>query len=504
VGTVPGTALKRQWSLVVDGELAQATGGAISSVVNPATEEVVAHVPKAGREDLEQSIAAARRAFDDGRWSRLAPADRAAALLRLADLLEARGEEVAALETAQTGKPVRFARGFDLALSVDHLRYFAGVARQLEGRAMAEYQPGWLSAIRREPLGVVGGIAPWNYPLNMAVWKAAPALAAGNTMVLKPASATPLTSLLLGELALEAGIPAGVLNVVCGPGAELGGVLTASRQVDMLSLTGDTSTGRTLMAQAAQTVKRMHLELGGKAPMLVFDDADAEAVVEGAVAGGLVNCGQDCTAVTRLLVQDALYDEVLDGVVRRFAQVRVGDPLADETDIGPLISAAHREKVAEIVAQAERDGATIACGGRIVEGPGFFFEPTIVADAGQRSRIVQEEIFGPVVVVQRFGSDNEGIALANDVDFALASSAWTNDMRRAMRATTEIQAGAVGINDHGYFCSEMPHGGFKQSGFGKDLSSYAFEEYTNVKHVTFETTGATRKDWYDLISHPVS
>jgi len=490
------------WPMIVDGAARQAADGSTTDVVNPATDEVIARVPNGGAADLDAAIAVARRAFDDGRWSKMGHAQRAEALWKLADIIEASAQEYAEVETSHTGKPLKFTTTVDVPSSIDALRFFAGAARQLEGKAMAEYVPGWMSAVRREPIGVVGSIAPWNYPLTMAVWKIGPALAAGNTVVLKPASNTPLTAVMLGKAALDAGIPPGVLNVFTGSGSVVGPLLVADRRVDMISLTGDTTTGQKVMAAASESMKRLHLELGGKAPMVVFDDADVDAAVEGVLAGGFLNSGQDCTAATRILVQRPIYDELLRKLVARVNQIVVGDPLAPDTDLGPLISHAHRRKVEEMVGRACRGGAMLRAGGECVAGPGSYYKPTVITDVAQTAEIVQREVFGPVVVVLPFGTDDEGLAMANDVDFGLASSAWTSSVFRALRASAEIRAGAVGINDHAFICSEMPHGGYKKSGFGKDLSQYAFDEYTNVKHVSFALTRDARKSWYDSVVKP--
>jgi betaine-aldehyde dehydrogenase len=492
----------KSWPMIIDGQEVYPLGAEAGDIINPATDEVVARVPRASEQQVHAALEAARRAFDDGRWSRLGHGERAEALWRLAEILNAQSEEYAETEMLQTGKPLKYATSVDVPFAVDNLKFFAGAARQLEARAMAEYAPGWTSAIRREPIGVVSAIAPWNYPLMMAAWKAGPALAAGNTVVLKPASLTPLTAIMMARAALEAGIPAGVFNVITGAGNEIGPVMVQDPRVDVITLTGDTPTGQKIMTMAAAGVKRLHLELGGKAPMLVFDDADIDAAVEGVLAGGFLNSGQDCTAATRILVQAPVYDELLDKLVGRVGEIVVGDPRAPETDLGPLISQAHRSKVEEMVRRARQAGATIRTGGESLPGPGSYYKPTVITDAEQSAEIVRCEVFGPVVVVQRFDSDDEGLAMANDVEFGLASSAWTTSVFRAMRASSEIRAGSVGINDHAFMCSEMPHGGCKKSGFGKDLSQYAFDEYTNVKHVSFALLQGARKPWYDSIVKP--
>jgi betaine-aldehyde dehydrogenase len=351
-------------------------------------------------------------------------------------------------------------------------------------------------------VGVVGQIAPWNYPLMMAVWKIGPALATGNTIVLKPAEMTPMTSVLFAEACIEAGIPDGVVNIVSGRGSVAGEALVSHPEVDMVSFTGSTGVGRRVMSLAAQTGKRVHLELGGKAPFLVFDDADLEAAVHGAVAGSLINTGQDCTAATRAYVQRPLYEAFVSGVSDVMATVRLGDPMDPDTDQGPLVSRRQQERVAGFVDRARSGGAKVVRGGVIPGGAlakGAYYEPTLVTDAPQDAEIVQDEVFGPVLVVLPFDSDDEGLDLANDTPFGLAASAWTRDVYRGLRATREIRAGCVWVNDHIPIISEMPHGGYAASGFGKDMSTYSFEEYTNVKHVMYDGTAVARKPWHRTI-----
>jgi betaine-aldehyde dehydrogenase len=457
-------------------------------ILNPATAEIIAHVPNGSAEAVGHAVAAARRAGTE--WGRTTPAARADALLELAELVQSYAEELAALEVRNTGRPASLAAE-ELPICVDELRFFAAAARCLGGLPAGEYAPGYTSMVRREPLGVVGQITPWNYPLMMAIWKIGPALAAGNTIVLKPSELTPLTTLRLAGLAAGV-LPPGVLNVVCGDGAA-GAAIAAHPDVRMVALTGSVPTGRRVAQSAAETVKRVHLELGGKAPMVVFADADPEAVARGVRLGAFTNAGQDCTAVARLLVAEEVYERTLEHVVAAARSVLVGDPCEDpDTEMGPLISARQRERVLGFVDRARAQGRVL-CGGGSPERPGFFVEPTVVADVGQQDEIVQEEVFGPVVTVQPFSDEDEAIAMANDVRYGLAASVWTQNIERAMRASRELEFGAVWINDHLPFISEMPHGGVKQSGYGKDLSLYAVEEYTTVKHVMVrhDQTGGT-------------
>ncbi|MBB6405454.1 gamma-aminobutyraldehyde dehydrogenase [Arthrobacter sp. AZCC_0090] len=484
----------------INGRAQKGTSGRTHDVLNPATGEVVATVDLASADDVDHAVAAARTAF--ATWARTAPGERSAILHRFAAILTERSEEFAQVESGQTGKPLRLTRNFDVPGTIDNVEFFAGAARHLEGKATAEYSPEHTSSIRREPIGVVGSIAPWNYPLQMAAWKILPAIAAGNTIILKPAEITPLTSVMFAQALSDAGLPDGVVNVLVGTGPEVGAALMRHEGVDMVSFTGSTAIGRTVLEAAAVNAKRVHLELGGKAPFVVFEDADVEAAVHGAVAGSLINSGQDCTAATRAIVHRSVYPEFVDKLAKRFQDIRLGSQDDDGADLGSLVSFKHRDHVAGMVERA-RGYAKVLVGGEIptegVLARGAFYPPTLITDAAADSEIVKDEVFGPVLVVLPFDDDDEAIRLANDTVYGLAASAWTSNVRKALRATREINAGCVWVNDHIPIISEMPHGGFKQSGFGKDMSAYSFEEYTQVKHVMFELSGNVEKDWHRSI-----
>ncbi len=481
-----GQEVKR-YQMYIDGRWTDAAGGQTYEVTDPASEEVIAHVPRAGVEDAEEAVRAAREAFDNGPWPRMKAMERAEILNKAAALLRERAEDFARLESLQMGKLLEESR-VDMLDTAHTFELYAGMVQDQHGETL-EVPGDTMSMVVREPVGVTVGITPWNYPMLMAAWKAGPSLAAGNVMILKPATVSPLTNLELAKVFEEAGLPKGVLQVVTGPGGEIGDYLAGHQDVDMVAFTGSVEVGKSIMRRAAENVKKIGLELGGKSPNIVFADADFEAAIDGALIGIFAGAGEVCSAGSRLLVERSIHDRFVGELVSRAMAIKVGDPLDAESEMGPLVNKQQLDKVEDYVRIGQEEGATLATGGRRLSGSGFYYEPTIFVNVDNSMRIAQEEIFGPVLVVIPFDTEEEAVRIANDTIYGLAGAVWTKDVTRAMRVIKAMRVGITWVNTYHPTYSEAPWGGYKQSGIGRELGSFGLDEYTEVKQINIDLTG---------------
>ena len=491
------------YKMYINGEWVVSSERKLIDVKNPATDEIIARVQSASKEDVQRATKAARTSFDSGIWSRMPPGERSNILSKVANLLEQNMDTFVNIEMKNTGKSIKQVSGYDIPYTIDNIKFICGASRIMEGKAMAEYVSDGTSAVRREPIGAVGIITPWNYPLMMIIWRAFPAIATGNSVVVKPASYTPLTAIKLAELLEKAGVPKGVFNVITGPGSSVGEELAKSKDLEMIAFTGSTEVGKRLSELGASNLKKVSLELGGKAPFIVFKDANIDAAVESAIVGGLVNNGQDCANSTRYYIHEYIFDEFVSKLKNRLSKLRIGDPESMDTDMGPLISQSQRERVESYIERGKNEGGNILLGGDrpSIKGHehGYYINPAVIYTENENSAIVKEEIFGPVFTVLKFKDYEDVIRRSNDVTYGLGSSVWTSNITTAMRATRDLRFGTVWVNEHVVVPSEMPWAGYKQSGHGASLSAYSLEEFTYIKHVYFDLTGKVRKDWYSQI-----